>query len=479
MALELKQNLILTQQLVLTPQLQQSIKLLQLSKLELTETINKELLENPVLEDDAERGTLALSEVKSQDETISQDETADNKKNNSLDIELENYLIHYDEKVEKFYQTEHSEKTVTFEAFLTKKSSLYDHLAWQLKLSNFGELEEKIGEYIIGNLNEDGYLIEDIDNISRIFNVSKETVESIRKRIRSFDPVGVGSLTLEEALLSQVELIDGDLKVLLIEILTNHIKDIQKRDYKSLARKLKIPFDAVCEMIKIISLLDPKPGSRYSNDSIQYIVPDIYVHKIGSEYVVMLDENGIPALRISPYYKDILLSKTEQNDAGRQYIIEKIKSAAWFIKSIEQRKKTIIRVMESIIKFQRDFFDRGIEFLKPLTLKDVADDVGVHESTVSRVTTNKYVHTLRGLFELKYFFNTGIGSCAGTDILASEVVKGEIKKILLSENSKEPCSDQRIVEMLKKKNIKIARRTVTKYRKMLNISSSTYRKKIF
>lgn len=478
MALELKQNLTLVQQLVLTPQLQQSIKLLQLSKLELSDTINNELLENPILEETSEVEAEASPDAESFEKNLFKEEAFDNK-TRELNIEWENFLTHYGEKEEKLYQKEYFDKTVTFEAFVSKKVSLHDHLMWQLKLSNSNQDEEKIAEYIIGNINEDGYLAENIENISKLFNVSNETVEEVRGKIRNFDPVGIGSLTLQEALLSQVELLEGNLKELLKEMLTNYIKEIKKRDYKSLARKLKIPFETVCEMIKVISLLDPKPGSGYSSDSIQYIVPDIYVQKIDDEYIVVLDESGLPVLRISPYYRSILLNKNEQSDAGRQYILEKIKSAAWFIKSIEQRKRTIIKVMESILKFQREFFEKGVEFLKPLTLKDIAEDVGVHESTVSRVTTNKYAHTPRGLFELKYFFNSGVNSFSGGDMLASEVVKVEIKKLLSFENSKEPYSDQQIVELLKKKNVKIARRTVTKYREMLNIPSSSYRKKFF
>jgi RNA polymerase sigma-54 factor len=262
------------------------------------------------------------------------------------------------------------------------------------------------------------------------------------------------------------------------KILRDHIAELENRKYPAIAKSLGVSVEEVFGAAKIISNLDPRPGRQYNQEDIQYITPDIFVYKISDEYVVVLNDEGLPNLKINNFYRNALTNESSVDQKAGEYIQEKMRSAVWLIKSIHQRQRTIYKVTKSIVKFQRDFFDKGIEHLKPLVLRDVAEDIEMHESTISRVTTNKYVQTPQGLFELKFFFNSGI-STAGGESVASESVKSRIKDIVSNENPKKPYSDQKIVELLKKDNINIARRTVTKYREMLGIGSSTERKRMF
>lgn len=239
-----------------------------------------------------------------------------------------------------------------------------------------------------------------------------------------------------------------------------------------------MPLEEVFGAAKFISSLDPRPGSSYGQDDVHYIVPDIFVYKISDEFVVVLNDDGLPNLRINSFYRNALSGSAQLDAKAGEYIQEKLRGALWLIKSIHQRQRTIFRVTKSIVKFQREFFERGVDHLKPLVLRDVAEDIEMHESTVSRVTTNKYVQTPQGLFELKYFFNSGINTTGG-DSIASESVKSKIKELIADENTRKPYSDQKIVELLRDQGIDIARRTVTKYREMLGVGSSTQRKRLF
>ncbi len=283
--------------------------------------------------------------------------------------------------------------------------------------------------------------------------------------------------TLQECLLKQVEQL-GMAGTLVEKILLDHVPELENRRYQAIAKALDVSLDDVLGAARIISGLEPRPGRAFSQEEIHYITPDIFVYKIGEEYVVVLNDEGLPSLRINSFYRNALAGDSKVDEKAGEYIQEKLRGAVWLIKSIHQRQRTIYRVTKSIVKFQRDFFEKGIEYLKPLVLRDVAEDIEMHESTVSRVTTNKYVQTPRGLFELKYFFNSGINTIVGASI-ASESVKSKIKEIVAGENPKKPFSDQKIVEILRQEGIDIARRTVTKYREMLGISSSTDRKRLF
>lgn len=496
MALELKQTVGLSQQLVITPQLQQAIKLLQLGRVELLEAVQKELLENPVLEESSSEPSEASemqsmsspvaegaseSEGPSAADTVAAPSEGGDLKTSS--VEWENYIGHSSQSGMGSSRFS-GEELPTYENTLTRKEDLQEHLLWQLRLSALPQEEEKIGIEIIGNINDDGYLMLETSEIAEKGNWPLPAVEEVLKKIQMMDPLGVGARNLTECLTLQINQYydkSPDRQVLL-DIVTNHIKLLEKRDYQSLAKVTKLPLRRVCNLAKLIGDLEPKPGRPYGGDTTQYITPDVYVYKVGTEYVIMLNDEGLPRLQVSHFYKNLLndtKSKLATNEQTREYVQDKLRSAVWLIKSIHQRQRTLYKVTKCIVKFQRDFFEKGVEHLKPMILKDVADEIGVHESTVSRATSNKYVHTYQGIFELKYFFNSGVPAEDGGDSVAAETVKSKLKHIIAAENAKSPYSDQEIVEILRKSNINIARRTVAKYREMLGILPSSRRKQFF
>jgi RNA polymerase sigma-54 factor len=490
MSIEIKPHLKLTQQLVMTPQLQQAIKLLQLSRMELQELVREEMMENPVLEDgvdtaqerekvDQEAGEEARltgetetpapqvevpeerAEVKADAEAVSQ-------------IDWDSYLENYATAPPLPASRPQTDELPSLEATLSKKTSLFDHLAWQLKLSNFTPDEEQLGMLIIGNLDPDGYLKEPpLDELAQDAGVSLAVAEAVLARIQEFDPVGVAARSLEECLLIQARLAGADDDVV-VNIIKNHLPNLEKRNFAAIARDLKEIPEEIIEAVKVIMTFDPRPGRMYTAEEPHYITPDVYVHKIGDKYFVVPNDDGLPKLKISGFYRTAIASSPQ----AREYIQDKLRSAQWLIRSIQQRQRTIVKVTESIIKFQREFFDKGIAYLKPLILRDVAEDISMHESTVSRVTTHKYVQTPQGLFELKFFFNSGISRTDGDDI-ASESVKNKIRQLIGAEDARHPLSDQMIVELLKNQSIDIARRTVAKYREQLGILSSSKRKQVF
>jgi RNA polymerase sigma-54 factor len=486
MALELRQQLKMTQQLVMTPQLQQAIKLLQLSRMELVEVIQQELEENPVLEETAEVEPLEPTGVDA--ENLEGEPQAESAGDNQIeevrgedegfsDIDWQSYLEGYSLGGTVASAYEEDDERPSFENLLTRSTTLVDHLMWQMTLSHFDEDQRRIATELIGNIDEDGYLKASVDEISVACEASLPAVEAVLVMVQEFDPPGVAGRSLQECLLIQVRLL-GMQDSLVEKILTDHIADLETRRYPAIAKTLGVSLDEVIVAAKLISGLDPRPGSPYGAEDVHYITPDIFVHKVGSEYVVVLNDEGLPNLRINSFYRSALSGATEVDQEAGEYIQEKMRGAVWLIKSIHQRQRTIYKVAKSIVKFQRDFFEHGIEHLKPLVLRDVAGDIEMHESTISRVTTNKYMQTPRGLFELKYFFNSGI-STTGGDVVASESVKTRIKEIIASENIKKPYSDQKIVALLRQNGIDIARRTVTKYREMLGLGSSTERKRLF
>jgi RNA polymerase sigma-54 factor len=293
-------------------------------------------------------------------------------------------------------------------------------------------------------------------------------------QLQGFDPVGVCARTLSESLLIQARHIGADDDIL-VKMVTEHLGNLEKKNYQAIARDLKEPVEEIYEAAKVIMSLNPKPGHEYSTEEPHYITPDVYVHKVGDKFFVVPNDDGLPKLKISSFYKTALGG----NGKAKEYIQDKLRSAQWLIRSIQQRQRTIVKVTESIIKFQREFFEKGIAHLKPLILREVAEDINMHESTISRVTTNKYVHTPQGIFELKFFFNSGIRLTTDDDKLASEAVKTKIKQLIGTEDPRHPFSDQKIVELLRDQTIDIARRTVAKYREQLGILSSSKRKQLF
>ncbi len=454
-----------------------AIKLLQLSRLELMDTIRAELEENPALEEVPE-GTAAeqLSEqtdTPSTDAVETKEVTIDEKLQD--DIDWSNYLDEYNTPGRVHYESEDRD-TPKFESFIAHKESLNDHLLWQFLMTKPNREEEKIASLLIGNLNKDGYLQVSTEEIATTSGSPHEKVEEILAVIQSFDPVGVCARDLRECLLIQARYL-GFENTIVTDIIDGHLPNLEKKNYKVICKALKKSMDEVISAINVIKVMEPKPGRQFSDETPQYINPDIYVYKIENEFVIMLNDDGMPKLRVNSFYKNSIGRGKKVSGEAEDYIQEKMRSAAWLIKSIHQRQKTIYRVMESILRHQREFFDKGIAYLKPMVLRDVAQDIGMHESTISRVTTNKYAFTPQGIFELKYFFNSSIRRMHGGAI-ASASVQEKIRQIILSENPKKPYSDDKIAQILKKEEIHIARRTVAKYREMLKVLPSNKRKQL-
>lgn len=483
----MRQTMNLSQNLVITPQLQQAIKLLQMSRLELESQVRNELEENPILEEaevlkeedfqrtkEAEEQTRDSGEVKV--ETSSSESVQDPQKQD--EFEWESYL-----------ETQHkapreashgNEEIMNYENIISSTQTLHDHLYWQMKMGGFADHEEKAAGAIIAHIDDDGYLKVPLAQIAEEEKLEMEDLEDALYLIQEFDPPGVGARDLKECLLIQAKILEEDTNDLVL-LINSHLKDLEKKNYEAIAKGLNRSMEEVIDICKIIYAMEPKPGRSYSGHDVQYVTPDVYVYKVGDDYVVSLNEDGLPKLKISSYYKNML--KGGANPTGdakaTEYIQEKLKSAVWLIKSIHQRQRTIFKVTDSIVKHQREFFEKGAGFLKPMVLRNIANDIGMHESTVSRVTTAKYVHTPQGIYELKYFFNSGISSSDGGEDLASESVKLKLKELVSKEDPKKPLSDQKLVDLLKKEGIDIARRTVAKYRDVLRILPSSQRKKYF
>jgi RNA polymerase sigma-54 factor len=480
MALEIKQSLKLTQQLIMTPQLQQAIKLLQLSRLELLTAINQELETNPILEETLEEAEPEPWEVTGEEpaaeappeESAPSELTVESKLGE--DFDWESYL---EDKAPPAIRQEREERdSPNMENISSLDPSLKSHLIWQLQLAPLTEADRYIGALIIGNIDEDGYLRTTTAELAQDLQLAVIEVEETLKKIQEFEPAGVGARDLAECLLIQVE-VERLENPLVRPIIEHHLKNLENRNYPAIARDLKVSLEEVSQAVAIISQLEPKPGRAFDSMEIRYVNPDIFVYKMGDDYEVSLNEDGLPKLRINSYYRDALSSSAAISEDTKNYIQNRLKSAIWFIKSIHQRQKTIYRVSKSIVNFQKDFLNDGIALLKPLTLRQVAEDVQMHESTVSRVTSNKYMYTPQGVFELKFFFNSGISRIHG-DQVASESVKDKIKQLVSSEDTQNPYSDQDIVNLLKQANIVIARRTVAKYREMLGLLSSSKRKRV-
>jgi len=499
MAMEIKQSLRMSQQLVVTPQLQQAIRLLQLSRLELETLVQKELTENPCLEEEeeesetvkleAKEGEVSNGEVHEQAKELDQghehavEEVGLKEKDpqEPANFDWENYINSTDSPSGAYERNvSNADDRPSFENNLKKMESLQEHLFWQLGLAvNFDEEEMPIAEEVIGNINEDGYLQTTVEEIAQVLDSSVEKIEGVLKKVQAFDPIGVAARDLQECLRLQIKNLEGEDGIWIGKMVEQHLKNLELHDYKQIAKDLGLTVEKVLELEKMMhQVLDPKPGRAYSTEEPQYITPDVFVTKRKNEYVVTLNEDGMPRLAISPLYRRAIMAGETVGVQAKEYIQDKLRQALWLIKSIHQRQRTLYRVTQSIVKFQRDFFDKGTVSLKPMVLKDVAEDINMHESTVSRVTTNKYVHTPRGIFELKYFFNSSLGAKEGNDGIASEVVKEHLQNLLATESSAKPLSDQEISKILKEKHsVDIARRTVAKYREMLGILPSSRRRR--
>jgi len=540
--MEIKLQQKLSQQLVMTPQLQQAIKLLQLNRLELIDTVREELMENPILEDQADEPE--ITGPPGSVDTPSIDERAEleaRRESGHQTIEehraaAESQQEEYWEKFLESYASQgpmpsagprmNSDEMPSLEATLSTRTSLSDHLEWQLRLSNLDEAEFRFAQLVINNLDDNGYLtlraIENdvrgtrksappsvetsgadnalealtdtesdvlptlpelesmsdrtltIADLAAEAGMDPEDADEVLRLIQTLDPVGVASRDLRECLLVQAELFGYDAETTAWNVIDRHLGNFERRNFGAIARDLKCELEEVYDAARLITSLEPRPGRNYSSEEPSYITPDVYIVKVGDDYVVSTNDDGLPKLKINVQQANALM----KDPKAREFVQNKLASARWFVRSLDQRHKTIVKVTQCIVEKQRDFFEKGVQFLRPMILRDVADTVGMHESTISRVTTNKYAHTPRGIFELKYFFNSSIRRIAEEDI-ASESVKQAIKTIISAEDPKCPLSDEQIVKRLEGQKIVIARRTVAKYRELLGILSSAKRRQYY
>src|SRR3954468_12323671 len=475
MSIQQKLHTKLVQKLILTPSLQQAIKLLPMSTLELADLLNQEVVENPMLEE-VPTEDLQPAEVTAQAEKH-EAETKAEKGDSWDDADYEYFFGDYLDDGYRPHTPQEVKELPPIENTLATSSSLADHLMWQLSLlPEEGHLRD-IGAAIIGNLNDDGMLVASLDEIAGMGPWPVEEVEKALKIVQGFDPIGVAARDLQECLLLQLRHI-GLEGTPTEKIVTEHLRLLQNHQVPEIAKRLGMSIEDLKEHIEVIRHLDPKPGSRYNPSQSHYVIPDVYVVKVEDQYVAVLNEEGLPQLRISPVYRRLLDKSADNTTETRAYVKDKFRSALWLIKSVEQRQKTIHKVATSIINFQRDFLDHGIEYLKPLVLRDVASDIGMHESTVSRVVTNKYMHTPQGVFEMKYFFHSGIASSYGESV-SSVTIKQRIRKIIKAEDPRKPLSDSKIVSILQHEGLVLARRTIAKYREELKIPTSNQRKVLY
>ena len=487
--MELKLDLRLSQKLVMTPQLQQAIKFLQLSRLELQQVLAQQLLENPLLEEVEEEEKEEGEEQENEGDPGATEEFSE-------PLSPEGWEDYYESDWRSGDGRDPASVHDDFPSYdqtLTKPTTLADHLLWQLRLSSQDDEDKAVGVMLIGNIDEDGYLRTSIEEIAEESHVSVKKVDSVLSLIQTFDPIGVGARDLQECLLIQLRHLlqtplgsddahDGTSQASLLElIIKNHLHDLQKKRLTAIAKAVGHGVEKIGEAVRIIENLEPKPGRPYSSDDNHVIVPDVFVFKEEGKWQVVLNDDGMSRVQIKPYYKRMLGQTSGNGDAVRAYLEEKLRGAQWIIRSLDQRNRTIRKVVESVIKFQEPFLEKGIQHLKPLVLKQVAEDVGMHESTISRVTTNKYMYCPQGTLELKFFFNAGIqGSEPGTEHVSSLTVREFIREMVGKENSRKPLKDQEIVSRLRRaRGIVIARRTVAKYRVDLNIAPASQRKRLY
>jgi len=484
MALELRQSLKLSQQLVMTPQLQQAIKLLQLSRLELQQAVREELEVNPALEDDAEESPEEQETMEASPPEAGPDSPEPSEASAAKElIDRVDWDYYFGDNATVSgtrgeRDREEEDGRPYYENLLTRKPSLAEYLEMQINLSPADDAVTEIAPYLIGNIDENGYLKVSAEETASALGKPLEEVERAIAKIQTLDPAGVGARDLRECLMIQA-LEKGEEFSLPLRILTEHFDLFTRGDVAGVGRRLKLPQEVVREAFQKLVTLWPKPGRAFMGDDVHYITPDAYVIKRDGQWVVTLNEDGQPRLRLSSYYRDLLSAGDRLCKEDKEFLKQKINSALWFIKSIHQRQRTIYKVVESIMKIQREFLEIGPRNLKPLTLREVAEDISMHESTVSRVTNNKYVYTPHGIFELKFFFNSGLNRDGGEENIASKSVKEVILDIIRTEGEEKPLSDQDLVRILRNQGIRIARRTVTKYRQAMGVLPSSKRRKLF
>ena len=475
MAIQQRLNARLVQKLILTPSLQQAIKLLPMSTLELAELLNQEMVENPMLEETPQEEPAPEEKAAAEREA-----EAEKKKDETDTWDDQDYEYFFGEYLDDGYrprQPQEVKELPPIENTLSSRSSLADHLMWQLNLQTSDEQLREPGAAIIGNIDEDGYLVASVHEIAALGDWDIALVERALEHVQSFDPIGVGARDLGECLILQLRHLGlgGSPAETLVR---DHLRLLQNHKIPELAKALSIEPEEVKHHIELIRHLDPKPGARYSPAESQYVIPDVYVVKTEEGYKAVLNEDGLPQLRISPVYRRLLDKGGEASAETRAYVKDKFRSALWLLKSVDQRQRTILKVATSIVTFQKGFLDHGVEHLRPLVLRDVATDIGMHESTVSRVVNNKYMHTPQGVYEMKFFFHSGINSSHGESV-SSVTIKQRIKKIIEAEDQRRPLSDSKIMQILQKEGLILARRTIAKYREEMRIPTSNQRKMLY
>ena len=483
MAVKLSQSLKQTQQLTMTPELQQAIKLLTLTHQEMTNLISEEMVENPMLEEidfegESESGNDAeMEKLEAQvaEATAENFESKDDFVAEKDDFDFQNYIDSYNSNssAPNMATPDMSEDGPSYENIVSQGQTLAEHLLFQLRMNDDLAPDEMVfAEYIIHNINDDGYLEAPFEEILGKTSYDRDRGFDILEMIQALEPVGCGSEDLVDCLLAQARIAE-ERSPLLEKIIRDHLKDLQSADHSKIAKALGVSSEAIDAAAEILKTFHPRPGRLVSPGETHYVTPDIFVVEVGGEFVVKVNDDGVPRLRISKTYREMLEHGSAE---AKEYVQEKLKAAMWLIKSIQKRQKTIFRVAKALVRHQQDFFKKGPRFLKPMILKDIANEIGMHESTVSRVTNNKFMHTPIGMFELKYFFNSGIGGQNGGLDVTSEVLKIKIKELVERENPKKPMSDDKIAELLSRDDVKVARRTVAKYRELMDIPSSAKRK---
>lgn len=478
--LELRQNLQLAQKLVMTPQLRQAIQLLQLNRMELTDALRAEIEQNPMLE-----------EVQAQDEPDSNPDSIDGAETKEIpektvtsqvegegaatvgEINWEDYSNNFDSDFSFSRETPPADAPTQFD-FISAKPGLREFLFWQLTHLKLDDLDTRLTHFIVGNLDGHGFFEADIGDIVLCNSCHEEEGRAALRLVQSLDPPGVGARDIRESLLLQLDRRGLD-ETLAYQIIDKHINLLETRNFAKLARSAGATVKLVKDAVKTIRTLTPYPGNEYSNEQTKYVVPDVFVYKIDNEFIIHINDDDLPHLQVSEEYKTLLKQKNSMSKDSKNFLRENKRNAEWFIKSIQQRQRTIYKVVESLLKFQRDFFERGSGYLKPLILRDVAEDISMHESTISRITSNKYIHTPQGIYELKYFFSTAVATTDG-DTVAAEAIKTRIRQIIAGEDPQKPLSDSKVSDMLAEEKIKVARRTVAKYRDQLKILPVKHRR---
>jgi RNA polymerase sigma-54 factor len=462
------------QQLVMTPKLQQALKLLQMPAIELQQMLKQEIMENPLLDEEED-----LVETQEEEQERQETETKDEEKPAEDEPDEPEEKIDWEEYFQNGWETAAGLGEEIPEDFVERvpvaKRSFTEALISQLRIVTDDERTIEIGDYLIGSLDESGYLTCALEEVTNTFHADAEEVERILRIIQTFDPPGVGARNLQECLLIQLGARGLD-DSLAARIIREHFDDFKQKKYPDLAKKLRVSIQEIQSQSKVISTLDPKPGFEITAGEPQYVIPDLVVDKVDDKYVVYLNDKNIPRLRINRVYQEELLKEgRDENRETKEFIQSRLKSARWLIQTIEQRRRTMVKVMGCIVDKQREFFEKGTAFLRPLTLQQVASEINMHESTVSRVTTNKYVQTPRGVFELKFFFSSSLGTQDGGEISAKSA-KDKIRRIIEQEEALNPLSDQKIADILRKDGLNIARRTVAKYREQLSLLPARMRR---